>query len=574
MKRFASVLTLIFICSSVFADIFIRYNQVGYEPIRKKRVIVMSDRSIKNNTWSFVNNSGDTVLQGTMGKHIFGMNDHLPKMFNYTLDFSKIETEGDYTLAIEGTEPVTIKIKKNAHVFLINQMVRFMKVQRSGTDDCLDHKKSHMGDASCQVYIRSNMDNKSWKKANNAEPVDMLGGWYDAGDYIKFTLTTAYASYFMLRSYETYPEIFDGVKNYSQSSLNDMLDEAKYGLDYLMKTMPNDTTFIIQVANHEDHRQGLRLPDQDLLNGQRHAYSCLSPTQMGYTAAALALGSKIFKEQGLKKEADQYKAMAIKIFKAAEKSKELPAWFEFEWEKFYFDETADDNMQLAATELYYLTGENEYLNKAKMYADKAKQGYWASWGSCHMQAHSRLLPKFYNSRTHLESDLTMFKGKTYTNGNIWGMPHDYTWATMYSFFGVANGAIQHTMLTKSKTYLQCALDVLDYTLGQNNWGMAMVASPDIPGSADNVYSQFYKLQPKLFPTGAIAEGPGDRKTHDELKQYFHNDEETDPMSEFNTPLFVFYNNEHDFQCMETTISGMADGIFLFTNMAKYFDDRR
>lgn len=571
MKKILTLVLLIGISSSLFADIFIRYNKVGYDPLRKKRVIVMSDRSIKNNNWSMVSSKGDTILKGTMGKHEFGMNDHLPKMFNYTIDFSKIKTEGDYTLSVKGAESVQISIKKGSYVFLTNQMLRFMRVQRSGSADCLDHKISHLGDASCKVYTRKNMNNKEWEESFGAGKVDMLGGWYDAGDYIKFTLTTAYTSYFMLRSYETNPEIYRNVKNFSKSKLNDMLDEVKWGLDYLMKCMPDTNTFIIQVADHMDHREGVRFPDQDRLDGQRKAYSCLSPTQMGYTAAALALGAKVFREEGLESEADKYEKMAKQVFRVAKRSNEIPAWFEFEWEKFYFDETPDDNMELGATELYYLTKDKSYLRDARMYADKAKAGYWASWGSCHLQAHTRLMKHHSTCLEYLEQDLKMFKSKTYNNGNIWGMPHDYTWATLYSFLCVGNGAIQHSATTNLSEYKQIALDVLDYTLGQNNWGMSMIASPDIPGSAENVYSQFYKLQKELFPIGAVAEGPGDRKTHDELKQYFNNDENTDPLSEFNTPLFVFYNNEHDFQCMETTICGMADAIFFITNCSKYIE---
>lgn len=571
MKNLLSLTLLLFISTSLMADIFVRYNQVGYDPQRKKRVIVMSDRSIKNNNWSLVDSKGDTILDGTMGKHEFGMNAHLPKMFNYTIDFSKVQKEGTYKLAVKGADPVQITIKKGSFVFLTNQMLRFMRVQRSGSEDCLDHKVSHLGDASCKVYTRKNMNNKEWEESFGAPKVDMLGGWYDAGDYIKFTLTTAYTSYFMLRSYETNPAIYDGVKNFSKSKLNDMLDEAKWGLDYLMKCMPDTNTFIIQVGDHTDHREGVRMPDQDRLDGQRKAYSCLSPTQMGYSVAALALGAKIFKEQGLLKDAEKYENMAKQIYRVARRSRELPAWFEFEWEKFYFDETGDDNMQLAATELYYLTKDKSYLKEARMYADLAKAGYWASWGSCHLQAHNRLLPHHSPCLGYLEQDLRMFKSKTYVNGNIWGMPHDYTWATLYSFLCVGNGAIQHSAANNSNDYKQIALDVLDYTLGQNNWGMSMIASPDIEGSADNVYSQFYKIQTNLFPIGAVAEGPGDRKTHDELKQYFDNDESADPMSEFNTSLFVFYNNEHDFQCMETTICGMADALFFFTNCSKYIE---
>ena len=73
--------------------------------------------------------------------------------------------------------------------------------------------------------------------------------------------------------------------------------------------------------------------------------------------------------------------------------------------------------------------------------------------------------------------------------------------------------------TKEGTYDSHYLDVLDYTLGKNNWETAFVASEQIPNSIRNVYSQIYKLEPKHFPTGDISERPGDRTTHEKVKTY-------------------------------------------------------
>ena len=91
----------------------------------------------------------------------------------------------------------------------------------------------------------------------------------------------------------------------------------------------------------------------------------------------------------------------------------------------------------------------------------------------------------------------------------------------------------------------------------------MVASENIPNSVENIYSQVYRIKTKLFPTGAIAEGPGDKATHDRLKKYFKQPE-PNPFDEFNSSEAVFYDNEHDFQTMETTICGLADGLLFFT----------
>ena len=389
----------------------------------------------------------------------------------------------------------------------------------------------------------------------------MRGGWYDAGDYIKFTLTTAYSSYLMLKSYEINPLLFQ-TKKYSKTELNDLLDEAAWGLDFLLKTYQDSTEFIIQVAGHRDHQQGDRMPEYDELNGQRECYSAFSPTQMGYTAAALALGANIFKDIDSTR-AKNYKKSAIKIFSRARNLKEC-YWVKQGWETFYADKTPYDNLLLAAIELHKLTNKDYYINDINKFTDLSKQGYWASWANSNTLAHSQIS----NTSPYGKLDLDFFKDISNEQGNIWQVPHKYTWGSLYSFLSVANSSLLYHLTTESNNYDKQIWSVLDYSLGKNNWGMSFIASKKIPNSIQNVYSQIYKLQPKLYPTGAVAEGPGDRTTHEQLKQYFAIPKEY-PLEKFNSTGAVFYDLNTNFQTMETTIVGQAEGLLFFTLINKY-----
>ncbi len=531
---------------------------MGYLPNQQKKIVVMSDEEINTTNWILTKNN-EIILKGVLGQSVTGVGNHMPKPFNYSVDFSSVEDTGQYGFTA-GNKTVNFHINHSLTNFIPSEILRYFRVQRSGTKTALDHPISHKGDAACPVWKQVDHSNSNWKLDENAPKVDMLGGWYDAGDYIKFTLTNAYSTYLMLLAYEMNPGLFSKTRNYSESELNDLLDEAKWGLDYLMKTMSNDG-FIIQVGSADDHKQGDRLPNHDELNGSRQAYTAFSPTQMGYTSAALALGAKIFTSLGKTEEANQYKTMAEKIFDAATYF-EKPVWVEDGWEKFYYDQTSNDNMELAAIELYFLTQEKHYLSKAKMYAQKAGAAYWYSWGSINMIAHNRVLKYSESVLPYLKTDLDYFKNIAQEDNNLWGVPHQYTWSTLYSYFGVANSALLMQQ-NQNTDYAPLAINVLDYTLGKNNWGIAMVASENIPNAVQNIYSQVYRIKTKLFPTGAIAEGPGDKATHDRLKKYFKQPEHNS-FDEFNTSQAVFYDNEHDFQTMETTICGLADGLLFFT----------
>lgn len=546
-------------------EIFIRYNHVGYESKGLKRLVIFSNSNCKGKIWEIKNLEGKVLLNGKVNGSICGKSVHTSHEYNHVIDFTSVSDTGVFVFAIEGDKAINVNIKTQPYAFIPSEILRYLRVARSGSHEALDHKISHLGDSSCEVYRKTTGDNSSWEISKDGKRLNAQGGWYDAGDYIKFTLTIAYTTYQLLHAYDVYPELFQQ-KKYSKSDLVDVLDEAKWGLDYLMKMMPDSTEFIIQTGGSADHEEGNRLPHEDLLNGKRECYSDFSITQMGYTAAALALGANIFKKEGKEALSKQYMEMAIKVFNKASQYNHS-SWFQKGWEIFYNDESPQDNMELAATELYKLTSDVYYLKQAKIYAQEAMEGYWASWGNANLIAHSRLMSHYGYTATYIYNDMEIFEKIAEQPGNIWGVPHEYTWASLYSMLEVANGGMLYDYQKNFKLYEKLRYDVLDYTLGMNNWGIAMVASPNIPKSIRNVYSQVYVLQPDLYPTGAVAEGPGDMKTHEEVKKWFSLPV-NDPNNAFNTNAVVFYDHSSNFQTMETTIGGLADALLFFTLISK------
>lgn len=542
------------------AQFHIRYNQLGYSPFSSKRIVILSEESLKHTPWNIKNKNGSTLISGSLDSSICGSGLHTPFSFNYEIDFSSLSSVGNYTFTfIDST--VAFKIDTNLFSFIPNEILHFLKAQRSGTKDCFDHKISHKGDKRCLIHRRKSNKNTDWGYLDYIPKyADMRGGWYDAGDYIKFTLTTAYTSYLLLTAYQENPELFQ-IKNYSQTNLNDLLDEAAWGLDYLLKTYQDTSEFIIQVGGHKDHQQGDRLPEFDELNGQREAYSAFSPTQMGYTTAALALGSHIFLDVDSAKSS-LYREMAIKLYSKARNLNDC-YWVKQGWEEFYADKTPYDNLLLAATELYHLTQEKSYLEDMYFFSDKAGQGYWVSWGNSNLMAHTKSEISDFQTK-----DLEYFKGITEENNNIWNLPHKYTWSSLYSFLGVGNGILLNNLKEEDSNFEQLATQLLDYSLGMNNWGMAFICSDSIPNCACNTYSQIYKLQPKLTPIGAVAEGPGDRTTHEQLKRLFQIPKNY-PLEQFNSAGAVFYNLESNFQTMESTIVGEAEALLFFALYDKF-----
>jgi len=555
--------------------VYIRYNYLGYNPARNKRIVIMAERDITGQRWTLTNRTtGQQIDQGTFGPSMYPAGDHLPFDYNFVIDFSTLREIGEYELSTEGAESAVFPIKINPYGDIIKAPLHWMRVSRCGSEDAIDHDVCHLGDTLSQVHHRVGIDNGSWHDDGNGKVYDGSGGWHDAADYLKFSLTIGYANYYILRAYDMNPEIFQDMKEYSTTKYNDLLDEAKWGLDWLMKTMPDDDEFIIMVANSEDHNVGYRLPEHDELDGQRPMLSALSPVQMGYASASLALGAQIFANEGDTELAQQYGDMAERIYaRAISSDAEASAWLNDQVNAFYGDETVNDNLALAAGELYKWSNKPEYKADAIKYSDLARGAGWKAWESVNLAAHMNIMDTIYPiAKNYVYLDLDAFLANSRGHGNIWGIPMKYVWGGLYSYIGVGASAIEYQVRTNDRKYESLAENMIDYLLGYNNWGICFVAVENVPNAITDPYSQVYNLQADKFPYGAISEGPGDRQSWEKFDSYFGFDPRAERTHKFNTRAGVFYDKRKDFMCMETTIAGVADGLYMLAVASKHFND--
>ncbi len=559
MKTTLLIFTLFVTYAISAQEYFLRYNQAGYKTFGKKSLIINSTHSLNNKPWS-ISFRDSIIITGLIKKSIIGKGDHTNFPYNYKLDFSSLQDNGLFNFNFE-EKSYPFNIDSDPYTKYINEILRYLRQQRSASHESIDREPGHFQDSSAILYTQSS-EKKEWIETELK--VDVSGGWYDAGDYLKFSLTNAYTCYQLLRAYEENPHIFN-YKTYSKSHLNDLLDEVKFGLDFLEKCYMNDSTFVFQVGDNRDHELGNRLPIDDT-NPYRYAYASLSRSQMAFAAASFAVASRVFSSVD-STHAKIYLQKSEELFEMSRKHKGV-FWFEKDHEVFYADKSPFDNMLLSASELAITTGKKYYENQIQYYSSLAGKGYWASWSDFNMIAHSRA--GIYNSRSsnYLISELEYFEKKATDLNNIWMVPHDYTWGSLYSFFSVASAGILHDNLLKQNTFSYLAQEVIDYTFGKNNWGASFLASKNLPNSVQNIYSQTYKLQKNLFPIGAIAEGPGDMEGHLSNVKWFSLSEKAMESEKFNTQKVVFYDDDTDFQTMETTICGIADGIFLLSLLSK------
>ncbi len=548
-------------CTAVVAraETFLRWNQAGYAPERPKVVLAMSERDLAGQSWT-VSSGDEIVLRGEIAASVAPAGPHTPLAFNHAIDLSALREPGRYELRVPGTAPAAIRIARDPYRELRELPLHHLRFVRSGSHEARLRAYSHPGDARAIVHVvDGDPANGKWKPATPARTVDVTGGWYDAGDQIKFTLNNSYTTYHLLLAYRLKPDAFG--RSLSRSELPDILDEARHGLEFLMRVFPDENTFVIQVADATDHNQPARLPEHDALDGKRPALCALSRVHMASASAALALGARTFREIGRADDAVRYEAQARAIFARAQKPDTILSAFERDQvNDFYHDDSEDDQLALAAAELHALTGEHDYLGFAKRHTPPPAPE--VSWGDWNWVANAALASHHAPARQSLLDETGVYV-KAAQSGGPWGIPGRYVWGSLHRWTGIANAAGWTALKLDVDDGRRAVFrDVLDYAFGRNNWGVSFLFTESLPNTLRHLYSPAYELL-KAFPTGAFSEGPGNRSTHESLTQYFSIPAD-DPFRRFNTPTAVFYDNSTDFMCQEATITGQADAILLFT----------
>ncbi len=304
----------------VLADsAYIRVNQVGYLPTEVKRAVLLASGPISG-SFNVIDANGNVALTAVVPASIVGSwNAAYPE--TYALDFSAVTVPGTYHVVVNGTVSPNFQIGTGAMVYgpLVANSLFYFKAQHDGPDvdpTILQRKSSHLEDEAAFVYSppKYQYDQIVHSLIPIGGPVDASGGWFDAGDYLKFVETCSYVTGVMLFTVREYP---DAVK----SPQTDFLTESKVGLDWLLKMWDQKTeTLYYQLGIGEGSRDGYfggdhdlwRLPEEDdlrvtspgdywfylkfrpLLRAGR-GHSLISPNLAGRLAAAFALGSQVFR---------------------------------------------------------------------------------------------------------------------------------------------------------------------------------------------------------------------------------------------------------------------------------------
>ena len=356
--------------------------------------------------------------------------------------------------------------------------------------------------------------------------VDLTGGWHDAGDFLKFTQTNAWAAYVLLKAYEVYPDAFadsnDPEYSGASNGVPDVLDEVRHATDYLLRTHPDSSTLVRRVGGTQDHDTWVTSPYQSTLpvsqgGGELPVYTGANADIAGITAAALALMAQVIDASDPDYAADCLEA-AESIY-ALGMGRQTTTFDEY-----YPDSSWQDAMLCGATELYRATGSASYLNNAQMFDNALGRHYWVpGWDqNSDYCRHSLYRAGETDALTYWEPEVEGYLNAVSTHPATTGLAWFLDWGSLRFALNSAFSAALYYDITGDERYRDFAIGQVDYALGDNDYGRSFVIdvgkdSPENPHHA-NAYGRealdWDLSQPPLYSlTGAMVGGPTQSAMH-------------------------------------------------------------
>lgn len=593
MKRNYYLLTLALLFAALpgKADEWIRINQLGYLPQSVKVAVFMSEEGTDVKEYTLVDAFTGKPVQTFNAAKATGKMGGMKT--TYRLDFSNFTAPGTYYLkagkAVSPHFPINARVYHGTADFLLN----YMRQQRCGYNPFLKD--------SCHVHDGYIL----YHPTKTGQPLDVRGGWHDATDYLQYTTTSANAIYQMMFAYQQNPEAFGDAYNAEghpgANGIPDIVDEIKWGLDWLNRMNPAPGELYNQIADDRDHA-GMRLPNKDRVDygygpGKgRPVYFCSGEPQVrgkfmnattgvastaGKFASCFALGAKILKDF-YPEFAAHIGAKADAAYQEGVKKPGVCQTASVKSPYIYEEDNWVDDMELGAMELYKATGDPKYLAQALEYgrrepvtpwmgADSARHYQWypfMNMGHYHLAKvnHPNISKEFIRN---LRTGIARTYEKAVESPFLHGIP--YIWCSNNLTTAMLTQCRLYREMTGDDTYAEMEAGLRDWLFGCNPWGTSMIVELPLYGD--------YPSQPHSSllnagvgnTTGGLVDGPVYRTIFESLRGVNMTGIPGTPGQDYERyqpERMVYHDAIHDYSTNEPTMDGTACLTYYLSAMQK------
>ena len=433
------------------------------------------------------------------------------------VDFSQVTEPGEYFLFADGGK-MNVRITDRPYHELTNALLKGMYYQR-----CCELREEHAGvykHALCHDKLAKGLDDDNIQ-------LEISGGWHDAGDYGRYIVPGAVAVSHMMYAYELFPNAFKDELNIPESGngVPDVLNESRYELEWMLKLQREDGALYHKATSR--FFADFVMPEDDLMDILLFDISHCATADF---AAAMAQGYRVFKSID--------ERFADTMLQAAKRAwvwlGENPEFVPFQnppntSSGLYGDEEFEDDMFWAACELYTATGEEQYLETIRKYAQLVT---FTGFGRLAVAGLGALNCLFINDKNlpvdfladirtrfiaYADASLQLSKDSGYGTAMN---PEGYIWGSILHI--MSNGVVLlcASLLTGKQEYEDAALTQLDYLLGVNCTGFSFVT-----GFGENAFRHPHH-RPSFADgivdpvPGLVSGGPNGSNVDEEITRVF------------------------------------------------------
>lgn len=560
---------------------WIRINQLGYTPDGIKVAVWCTKGKPFTGQWELVEHgSGNVVMNGKAGNDAgtYGPFTHTAR-----INFTAYSKPGQYFLRAGNILSPGFRIGTDVYAGAADFCLRYMRQQRTGFNPFLkDSCHTHDG------YVLYG------EKAGipDSTHVDVTGGWHDASDYLQYSSTSANATYHLLLAYRDFPQVFSDHKQADglggKNGRADVLDEAKWGLDWLQKMHPRADWLFNQIGDDRDH-MGMRIPKEDtnyygkglerpvyFINGEpqqrgkfMNATTGTSSTA-GKFAAAFALGQQLY--QGIDSGyAAQLYSKALSAYAYGQRKPGFTQTVSVRSPYIYAESNWVDDMELGAATLFSMTRQPAFLIEAYRFGEAEKTTPWLGKDTAaHYQWYPFINVGHYElARQTTDSGFNVVAGyykagieqvwnKAKQNAFFRGIP--FIWCSNNLTTAFATQCYWYRILTGDQQFRELEQANFDWLFGCNPWGTSMVyglpAWGDTPVDPHSAFTHIgnYPID------GGLVDGPVYGSIYKGLIGIQLKD--ADEYAEFQSNLAVYHDDYGDYSTNEPTMDGTASLIYL------------
>ncbi len=562
---------------------YVRVNLVGYLPKDPKRAIVFSDEPLSGSAAVVRASSRERVASAALRPSPapgWGRFDHY-----YDVDFSDVVHPDSYYVEVGpgGVRSATFAIGEDVYGDSHELLLEFMRQQRCGYNPFLD------------VVCHRRDGRTAYGPLPEGTFIDVYGGWHDAGDQLKYMITSSNATAQLLLAYALEPDKFadrtDALGHERPNGVPDVLDEARWGLDWMHRMHPEPGHLYHQIADDRDHI-GWKWPDRDssdygwgpgsyrvvyFANGRPQGLAQYESRATGIAnlagryAAAMAMAYTIYDRRGETAFAHKSLRAAVEVYRMGKEKEGFQQGNSYGAPYRYTEDTWADDMEWGAASLYEATGDEQYVEDAKRYARLIGTTSWMGRDTTdHYQFYPYVNVGHFALYPHVDEAFRDTLAAFYRDGiekaldasksNPFSIGVPFIWCSNNLMTGLITQILLYERMTGDTSYRELLTAHRDWLLGRNPWGTSMFTG--IPENGEypvDVHTSVWALTGEEV-RGGLVDGPVYGTIFRQLRGLQLS--EPDEFAHLQNPFVVYHDDIGDYSTNEPTMDGTAGAVFL------------